>query len=287
MALGRGLEALIPTSSGKVSSRAISSVQKDLQAKGERVIEVPLEKIESNPSQPRKTFSHADLEELINSIRVHGIIQPLILTPLGKNHYQVIAGERRLRAAKILGLETVPAIIRETTQQEKIEIALLENIQRKDLNPIEKAEAFLRLSEEFNLTQEEIAKRLGKSRSSVANTLRLLSLPKEVQDAIREEKISEGHGKILAGIEDEKKQRMYLKRILGLDLSVRETRKMIKSKRSRTVPNPVMASRVQEISELWGIKVRLQKQKRGGKLIFEVYSDEELENLLEKLKNIL
>lgn len=283
--LGRGLEALIPTSKGDVSSHAISEIKQDIKREGEEIIKVPLEKIESDPNQPRKSFSYSELEELINSIRIYGIIQPLILCPIREGRYQIIAGERRFRAAKFLELETVPAIIREANKQQKLEIALLENIQRKDLNPIERAEAYFRLSEEFNLTQEEIANRLGKSRSSVANTLRLLSLPSEVQEAIRDEKISEAHGKVLAGIDDPEKQSQYLKRILGLDLSVKETEKMIK-KRGRRVAeiDPMIAMKVQKISDILGIKIRFCKKAKGGNLVFEIKTEEDLYKFLDKLE---
>lgn len=288
MTLGRGLEALIPSSQGKVSSQSISKIKEEIEEKGERVVKVPLEKIKSNPAQPRQDFSYTDLEELIDSIRIYGIIQPLIFSPLDQGYYQIIAGERRFRAAKFLELETVPGIIRQASEQEKLEIALLENVQRQDLNPIERAEAYLRLSEEFNLSQEEVAKRLGKSRSSVANTLRLLSLPQEVQQAIREKKISEGHGKILAGLKDQEKQVQYLKRILGLDLSVRETKKIVKGrKRERTTLDPITSSSIQEISQALGVKVYLQKQNKGGKLIFKFQDNKTLDYILEKLKSLL
>jgi len=288
MALGRGLEALIPTSSGKVSSRAISQNKERIKEQGEKVINVPVDKIEPNPFQPRKDFSHSSLEELINSIRAYGIIQPLILSPLDNGKYQIIAGERRFRAALFLEMKAVPAIVRQADQQAKLEIALLENIQRQDLNPIERAEAYLRLIEEFNLTQEQIAEHLGKSRSSIANSLRLLSLPLEVQEALKQGSISEGHGKILAGLENKEKQLLYFKRILGLNLSVRDTEKLIFAKKKKQSRNFIEQSfpLIDELSSLIGSKIRFFKKKNGGKLVFEFYSQSALENFLGKIKEI-
>jgi len=230
MVLGRGLNSLIPTSSGKIREERAMEIAKEI-GRGEEVIDIPLEKIEPNPYQPRKEFSHLSQEELINSIKEYGIIEPLILTKGEQDKYQIIAGERRFRAAQFLGMKTVPGIVRQASEIEKLEISLLENVQRRDLNPIEKAKAYQRLIDEFNLTEEEIAKKMGKARSTISNTLRLLSLPLAVQGAIGEEKISEGHAKALMSLEDKDKQEMLLRRILGLGLTVRETEKMSKGKR--------------------------------------------------------
>ena len=191
MPLGRGLESLIPT-------KIIKKVTLDaLSQTGEQVHEIPVEQIDPNPSQPRKNFARTDMEELINSIRANGIIQPLILVQKERKRYEIIAGERRWRSAKILGLKTVPSLVREIDINKKLEIALLENVQRKDLNAMEKARAYQRLIDEFNLTQENISKRLGMARATIANSLRLLRLPETVQDAIEQEKITEGHAKTL------------------------------------------------------------------------------------------
>ncbi|OQX70771.1 hypothetical protein B6D52_03535, partial [Candidatus Parcubacteria bacterium 4484_255] len=227
MSLGRGLESLIP-------AKTIKKVALDgLAQTGERVYDISIEQIDPSPNQPRQNFTRTDMEELINSIQANGIIQPLILVKKENGRYEIIAGERRWRSAKILGLKTVPSLIRAIDVNKKLEIALLENIQRKDLNAMEKARAYQRLIDEFNLTQKDISKRLGMARATIANTLRLLRLPEVVQNAVEQEKISEGHAKTLCSINDPAKQEMFLKRILGLGLTVRETAKMVNTKRIR------------------------------------------------------
>ena len=187
MPLGRGLDALLPSKpiKTKFSNEEINKIDEK-----NRILDIELDKIQLNPHQPRKRFDHTELEDLINSIRVHGIIQPLIVTRLDEDKYQLIAGERRLKAAQFLNLPTVPAIVREAKELEKLEIALIENLQRKNLNALEEALSYKRLIDEFNLTQEEVAQKIGKKRSTVANTLRLLALPEDAQKAILDEKIS-------------------------------------------------------------------------------------------------
>lgn len=294
MPLGRGLGALIPTRSGSVPQQTIEKItQETLQQTGERVLDIPIEQIEPNPNQPRKTFSRLEMEELINSIREHGIIQPLILTrgqsPFGDSpHYQIVAGERRWRAAKILEMKTVPAIVRQVGDMEKLEISLLENIQRQDLNPMERARAYQRLIDEFNLTQEEVAKKIGKARATIANTLRLLTLPTAIQQAIEENKITEGHAKILLSLEDPQKQEMFLRRILGLGLTVRETEKLIKGQRIRKplVIDHLLLEKEKKLSEIFGTKVKIVKKQKGGKIIIEFYSEEDLDNLINKLYKV-
>jgi len=281
MALGRGLESLIPP-------KTLSKITKEtLKKEGEEIFYVSPDFIEPNPHQPRKIFSYRDLEELINSIRTYGIIQPLIVTKLKENKYQLIAGERRLRAAKILKLKTVPVIIRTLKEAEKLEISLIENIQRKDLNPIEKARAYQRLISEFNLTQEKLAERLGKNRASVANTLRLLTLPEEIQKALEEEKITEGHAKALLSLKDRQKQKNFLSRIIGLGLSVRETEKIITHRKTKKYSfDSLLNEKERLLSEILRTKVRIKKKVKGGKIIIDYYSDEELENLIKKFKKI-
>ncbi len=288
MPLGRGLGALIPP-------RIIKKITEETLAQtGERVLEIPVDEIEPNPAQPRKNFSHEEMEELANSIRTYGIIQPLILTQITSLQggekgikYQLVAGERRWRAAKILSLTSVPAIIRKVKDIEKLELTLVENIQRKDLNPMERARAFQRLISEFNLTQEEVARKIGKARATVANTLRLLNLPESVQGAIEEEKISEGHAKALLAVETPEKQKALLKRILGLGLTVRETEKMVSGRRIRKSIelDPRLLEKERELSEILGTRVKIRKMRRGGKITIETYSREELEGMIEKLLN--
>lgn len=284
MPLGRGLSALIPTKSGPMPQQTIEKItQETLEQTGERVLDIPIDKIEPNPNQPRKTFSRLEMEELINSIREHGIIQPLILTKVD-DKYQIVAGERRWRAAKILEMKTVPAIVRQVSDLEKIEISLLENIQRQDLNPMERARAYQRLIDEFNLTQEQVAKKIGKARATVANTLRLLTLPAVIQQAIEEEKITEGHAKVLLSLEDAQKQDMFLKRILGLGLTVRETEKLVKGQRVRKLltQDPFLVEKEKKLAEIFGTKVKIVKRQRGGKIVIEFYSDDDLDNLITK-----
>jgi ParB family chromosome partitioning protein len=281
--LGRGLGSLIPSKLTKAATEKIDEI-----GGGKKVIEISIEKIQPNPHQPRKDFSHSDLEELINSIREHGIVQPLIVTEKDDG-YQLIAGERRLRAAKILNLATVPAITREAKDQEKLELALVENIQRKNLNPIEEAVAYQKLIEEFNLTQEETAKRVGKSRAVVANTLRLLGLPEEVQKAIIDEKITAGHARVVASLEDPKDQLEFFKKIVRFGLNVRDTEKVAKkvlvSKHERIIggADPLIEEKENLLRGALGTKVNIKKSGRGGEIVISFYSGEELEEIIRKI----
>ncbi len=282
MPLGRGLGSLIPPKTIK------KITEETLAETGERVLLIPINQIAPNPEQPRKNFSHPEMEGLINSIREYGIIQPLILTEVSQDHYQIVAGERRWRAAKVLELKTVPVIIRSFKDSEKLEITLIENIQRKDLNPMEKARAYHRLIEEFNLTQEKVAKKLGKARASIANTLRLLTLSESIQKAIEEEKITEGHAKALLSASTPEKQKALIKRILGLGLTVRETEKIVQGKRVRKSIeiDPILLEKEQELARVLGTKVRIKKKRKGGSLVIEVYSDKELDILVDKLMSL-
>lgn len=281
MSLGRGLGSLIPQKTIKVADEGI------LVETGEQVLQIPINQIEPSPDQPRKNFSHLEMEELIGSIKEHGIIQPLILTRISKERYQIIAGERRWRAAKILEMITVPAIIRSVQKNEKLIISLLENIQRKDLNSIEKANGYRRLIDEFNLTQDEVAKKIGKARASVANTLRLLTLPEVIQKAIEEEKITEGHAKAILSIEDEEKQKLLLKRILGLGLTVREAEKIAAGKKikRRAEIGQEFLEKEKILSQALGTKVKIIKQNKKIKVVIEIYQEEELNSLFNKLVN--
>jgi len=280
MPLGRGLESLIPI-------KIIKKVTQDgLLQTGERVHDIPVEQIDPSPNQPRQNFARADMEELINSIRANGIIQPLILIQKHKERYEIIAGERRWRSAKILGLKTVPSLVRAININKKLEIALLENIQRKDLNAMEKARAYQRLIDEFNLTQENISQRLGMARATVANSLRLLRLPEVIQSAIEQEKISEGHAKTLCSINDPVKQEILLKRILGLGLTVRETAKMINTKRVRkaTKTNPELEEKEKILSRALDTKVKIRQSGKKIKILIEVYNQEDLDIIIERMK---
>jgi len=286
MPLGRGLGALIPTSSGPVPQQTIQKItQETLRQTGEQIFSIPTSQIEPNLQQPRKNFSRLEMEELTNSIRSYGIVQPLILTKVGVDKYQIVTGERRWRAAQVLELKTVPAIIRTMTEMEKFEISLLENVQRQDLNPMERARAYQRLTDEFGLTQEQIAQKLGKARATIANTLRLLTLPESVQQAIETGRITEGHAKTLLSIEDRTKQEIFLKRILGLGLTVRETEEMLKGRailRSSS-SDPWLLEKEKFLSQQLNLRVKIKRKNRGGKVVIEFDSDEELKELINKL----
>jgi ParB family chromosome partitioning protein len=288
MPLGRGLDSLIPkkTVVTKFSTDEINKIDDK-----NRILDIDPEKIQLNPHQPRQKFNHDDLEDLINSIKVYGIIQPLIVTKVDDNNYQLIAGERRLRSAKVLNLATVPAIVREAKEQEKLELALIENLQRKNLNPLEEAMSFKRLMDEFNLTQETVAQKIGKKRSSVANTLRLLSLPEEVQKAILDEKISEGHARAIASLENIQDQKELLRKILRNQLTVRDVEaqvKQVKIKGQARIPNqdPVILEKENKLRESLGFKVAIRKKNKGGEVAILFNSQEDLNEIYRKLNNL-
>jgi ParB family chromosome partitioning protein len=253
------------------------------------VTEVVLEKISPNPHQPRLHFDETKLGELAESIKEHGILQPLVVTIEG-DHYEIIAGERRFQAAKRIGLKTVPVVVRSATEQEKLELAIIENIQRHNLNPIEEAKAYLRLQDEFGMQQEAVAKKMGKSRSAVANTLRLLHLPIEIQRAVAEGKISEGHAKALLAIENPEKQRAVFDLIIKEELTVRETELKVRSIavnphiRSTVVLHPEIISRTEHLTQVLGTKVKISPSGKGGKIVIEYYSSEDLDGLLSRLE---
>jgi len=326
--LGRGLESLIPDKQpdevpqisaateeiGPVlaeekpdfSAPALSSSQipdKDLTPrKSDSVFWIEVDKIEPNPFQPRREFTTEALQDLANSIREHGVLQPVLVikreieTPQGLEvGYQMIAGERRWRAAKLAGLTQIPAIIRRGVSDDrlKLELALIENVQREDLNPIERARAFKQLIDEFHLVQREIAARVGKSREMVANTLRLLSLPSEIQLALAEGRITEGHARavLIAGDDPLKRFEVY-NAILTDRLNVREAESrarqvsgkiFVPRKRPSLVHDPELREWQQRLQEKLGTKVQFQKLGERGKIVVEFYSDEELRGILDKL----
>ncbi|QQR77579.1 MAG: ParB/RepB/Spo0J family partition protein [Candidatus Moraniibacteriota bacterium] len=250
-------------------------------------LSVPIGNVVPNPHQPRIQFSEEKLMELAQSIKEHGILQPLIVTRVGSN-FELIAGERRLQAAKIVGLTEVPVMIREAEDQEKFELAIIENIQRHDLNPIEESRAYERLSKEFQLSQEAIAKKMGRSRSAIANTMRLLQLPIDIQRAVADETISEGHAKALLSIDNPEKQRALFDLIVQQGLTVREAE--MKSRNVSTRPprksaskDPEIEARESALSEIFGTKVRIAKTNAGGMIRIDYFSDEEFRNIFSKL----
>ncbi len=287
--LGRGLGSLIPKKTvtyGQNPFKAeISEEETVVLSDSDRILKISPDKIVINPQQPRTHFSESALSDLAESIKQHGIIQPLIVTKKG-DKYELIAGERRWRSAKLIGLKEVPVIVREEKDQKKLELALIENLQRENLNPLETARAYKRLIDEFNITQEEAAKKVGKARSSVANALRLLALPAAVQEALASGKISEAHAKYLLGLENEAKQLNMLKKILRQNLTVAETDKEIKrlTGSKETKPKDYFdRAQENELSEFLGTKVELKRHGRGGKIIVDFYSEEELIAILKKI----
>ncbi len=285
--LGRGLGSLIPKKTvNNTEDTLISDDELVVVQDNDRILKVSPNKIDLNPHQPRQNFAEGSLNDLADSIKQHGIIQPLIVTKKG-NKYELIAGERRLRSARILGLKEVPVVIREEKEQEKLELALIENLQREDLNPLETALAYRRLIDEFNITQEEVARKVGKARSSVANALRLLTLPNQIQEALTNGKISEAHAKYLLGLDNEAKQLNVFKKILRQNLTVAETDKEIKrlggTKAAKTKDYADLAKE-EELSETLSTKVEIKRKGREGKIIIDFYSEEELGNILDKIK---
>jgi ParB family chromosome partitioning protein len=287
--LGRGLGSLIPkktvTYGQNPFKSEVSEEETVVMHDNDRILKVSPDRILINPHQPRTTFSESALNDLAESIKQHGIIQPLVVTRKG-NEFELIAGERRLRSAKLIGLKEVPVIVREEQEQKKLEIALIENLQREDLNPLETARAYKRLIDEFNITQEDAAHRVGKARSSVANALRLLALPMAVQDALAAGKITEAHAKYLMGLEGEKQLNM-LKKIMRQNLTVAETDKEIKrlgGTKSAKPKDYFDRAREEELEEYLGTKVEIKRIGKGGKLIIDFYSEEELNEMLKKVK---
>ncbi len=269
--LGKGLEALIP--------------QAEHKEKG-FVIEMDIESLNPNLFQPRKDFNKEKMEELKGSIKKHGIIQPIVVRKMA-NGYEIVAGERRLKAAKEIGLKKIPAIIKSINNEKSLEIALVENIQREDLNPVEQANAFKRLIDEFKLTQQELAEVTGKSRALVTNTIRLLKLNPEIQKNISEGKISFGHAKLLLSIEDEEVQKAVCDRIIANDLSVRDTERLIKNiekvqKKQFKVKN-ITIERFPEVEgklrDILGTKISILYDGKKGKIDIEFYSKEDLRRI--------
>jgi len=296
MALGRGLASLIPKKENKLADFA----KEDFASSGsdkESVFYVEIEKIKPNPHQPRKNFAEEALQELADSIKEYGIIQPLVvskvekITAAGKSvEYQLIAGERRLRAAEIVGISQVPVVIRKASEEEKLALALIENIQRDDLNAIEKANAFRELVDQFNLSHQEIADKVSKSREAVSNILRLLSLPMEIQRAVSSGEISEGHARaILSMGENPEKQRAFFKEILEKKLTVREAEEMARIikkvvlRRRIAGVDPEVRALEERLEEALGTRVRLKKRGESGRVIIEFYSRQELDKFLSKV----
>ncbi len=253
-----------------------------------QIQEVELAKIVPNPFQPRKVFEPEALKELADSIKEHGVIQPLVVTktPIG---YELVVGERRFRASQLAGLVKVPAIVKEAmVDQTKLEVALIENIQRQELNPIEEAQAYDRLMKTFNLTQDQVAKKVGKSRPAVANTVRLLNLPAEIQRGVIEGKISEGHARALLGLADPEKMVLMFKLIQEQGLNVRQVEAKVreitqKRQMDAAAPDPKLMALETQLRGKLGTQVKIQRQGRGGRITIEFFSDEELDDLIQRM----
>jgi ParB family chromosome partitioning protein len=281
-ALGRGLGALIP-------SRPVAEAPAPSPQPGHGLAEVPVEQISPNPYQPRRTFNDASLEELARSVREHGIIQPLVVTKIGDNKYRLIAGERRFRAAQKAGLTSVPVVIKETmADTDVLQVALIENIQREDLNPIEEAYAYHQLHEEFQLTQEEISRRVGKERSTVANFLRLLRLPDSVKKLLASGQLSMGHARAILAVEPAKKQEQLAERVVKRNLNVRQT-EMLAAEKAPKSDQPEKEKDVftrdaeDRLAKTLRSKVEIDRKRRGGVIHIRFGSEDELIRLVEEL----
>lgn len=276
--LGRGLDALIPGGDA-------------LERSGGGIVEIPVESIRANPRQPRRDFDQEDLDGLAQSIEQHGLLQPVIVTEgESEGEYTLIAGERRLQAARQAGLEAVPALLREVDDKTRLVLALIENLQRTDLNPLEAAEGYRQLAEDFDLSHEQIAEFVGKSRSAVSNTLRLLNLPEELQIALESGEIQEGHARALLGLPDSRTQIQTLRSVVSRELSVRQTEELVRRlKAGAGVPKerpkrpPEETDLEKRIREALGTRVHLRRSEKGGTLTIHFYSDEELNAIVDQL----
>ncbi|MBU4217136.1 ParB/RepB/Spo0J family partition protein [Candidatus Parcubacteria bacterium] len=286
--LGRGLGSLIPQKSAK-QPLVVRDEHDEIVPYNGGVLMISPDEVIANVFQPRHKFTDYKLDELAASIREHGIIQPLIVGSKKNGKYELIAGERRLRASKLAGLKEVPVVIKDVADQDKLELALIENIQREDLNPIDCAMSYRRLIDEFKLTQEDVAKKVGKSRPVVANTLRFLNLPEEIKLALIDGKITEGHAKYIIGIEGEVKQMKLFRQILHTGLTVGDTstevRKMGGTKQARVKINYLDKDKEFAIREFFSAKAEIKRSGKGGQIVVHFYSDEELNGLMDKIKN--
>lgn len=275
-ALGKGLNALIPEAATE---------------KGARILVLNVNQIRPNPFQPREEFNPEEMEELVGSVREKGVIQP-VLVRQQPDGYELIAGERRLRAARMLNMQEIPAIVKDVDDKDSLELALIENIQRQNLNAIEEARAYQYLIDKFQMNQDELSQVMGKARTSVTNILRLLKLPLEIQDEIKQGRISFGHGKALLEVEDVNRQRFLTQIAISKSLSVRELENLIKNLRPRkskltvkmTAVDPVVAVLENQLQQTLATKVRVVKKKKRGHVVIEFYSQEDLERIVDKIR---
>ena len=295
--LGKGLDSLIPTNvmmESEVKHATVSTASSPEEEK-DGTLMVKLSKVEPNREQPRKNFDEDSLQELAESLKQFGMLQPILVQNRG-DYYEIIAGERRWRAAKIAGLKEVPVIVRELTDQEIVEISLIENIQREDLNPIEEAQAYKRLLTEFHLKQDEVAERVSKSRTAVTNSMRLLKLDERVQQMVIDEMLTTGHARALISIEDRDLQFQMANQIFDNKLSVRETEKLVRklgeekeetTKTKEADVEIIYRNLEEKVKEILGTKVQIShKKNNSGKIEIEYYSNEELERIIELLESV-
>lgn len=293
--LGKGLAALIPERHGRPASPPLSPESRkerpddaQLVDHQHRVLDVPIEKIDRNPEQPRVEFSESELRDLADSLRAHGVLQPLLVTRDGER-FTLVAGERRLRAAERAGLASVPCLVHDVlTSRERLELSLIENVQRSDLNPMEQALAFTRLHEEFGLSHDDIARAVGKERPTISNTIRLLDLPEDMQGALRDGRLTFGQARGLLAVTDRAQQRAMFEQLLagalttrGLERSLRRT--TVKAHSRHVQGDPQLALYEQELSRALGTRVRIKKVGDGGSIEIEYYSDEELSGIVETM----
>ncbi len=280
------MDELTPQSD--VLTQSVGEPTEKVSYEDAQIQELEVSKIVPNPYQPRKIFNQEALQELADSIREHGVIQPVVVTETS-NGYELVVGERRFRASQLAGLVKVPAIVKKTLgDQTKLEVALIENIQRQELNAIEEAQAYDRLMKNFNLTQEQVAQKVGKSRPAIANTLRLLNLPAELQRGIIEGKISEGHGRAILGLPDIEKQILMYQTILEQGLNVRQVEAKVreigaKRRMDAAMPDPKLMAIETELRSKLGAQVKVSRQGRGGKITIDFFSDEDLDEIIHKL----
>jgi ParB family chromosome partitioning protein len=293
--LGRGLSSLIPDGSHNQAGEQeigdeqieMQDLSQDFSMQNQKIEYIAPQTIITSHYQPRQLFEHTALEELVNSIKEFGILEPLIVSPLANGQYKLVAGERRLRAVKILNLTRVPVIVRTVSEQQRLEISVIENVQRRDLTPLEEAMAYKKLIDEFNLTQDDLAKKVSKSRSKVANSLRLLNLPPEVQAMLGSGKLSEGHAKVILELGSPEEQIMMARQVVGRNLSVRDVEASVAQRKNKPKKihflNEKLTALQDELRQILKTKVYIKPKKQGGVVEVEYYSEEELDDLINRI----
>ena len=285
--LGKGLGALFTDVEDKTTAVEIIKTE---ESSKESVVSLKIIDVEPNPDQPRKNFDKEALEALSESIKTHGVVSPILVRKAENGMYIIIAGERRWRASKLAGLKEIPCIIKDYSSEEVMEVALIENLQREDLNPIEEAEGYKKLMETFSLNQEQIAEKVGKSRSAVANALRLNNLSSEIKKMVQDKKLSQGHARTLLPVEDKNLQLEIAERIIKEDLSVRQTEALVSSllnkkpKKAQPKNSSSYKNVEKQLGDIFKTKVKISSGKNKGKIEFEFYSSEDFERLLYEFK---